>query len=72
MALSDGKRNLWCGIAAAVSALLLWAAYPPHSETLAILVALVPMLVVARLSSPKRSALIFFLFLTRKKPQTNP
>ena len=62
VALSDGKRNLWCGIAAAVSALLLWAAYPPHSETLAILVALVPMLVVARLSSPKRSALIFFLF----------
>ena len=62
VALSDGKRNLLCGIAAAVSALLLWAAYPPHSETLAILVALVPMLVVARLSSPKRSALIFFLF----------
>ena len=62
VALSDGKRNLWCGIAAAVSALLLWAAYPPHSETLAILVALVPMLVVVRLASPKRAALVFFLF----------
>ena len=62
VAFSDGKRNLWCGIAAAVSALLLWAAYPPHSETLAILVALVPMLVVVRLASPKRAALVFFLF----------
>ena len=59
---SPGKRNLWCGIAASVSALLLWAAYPPHGETFAILVALVPMLVVARLASPRRSALFFFLF----------
>ena len=62
MTLSRGKQNLWCGIAAAVSALFLWAAYPPHGETLAVLVALVPMLVVARLASPKRSALVFFLF----------
>ena len=60
--LSRGKRNLWCSIAAVVAALLLWAAYPPHNETLAILVALVPMLVVARRSSPRRSALFFFLF----------
>lgn len=45
-----------------VSALLLWAAFPPHSETLAILVALVPMLSMARLSSPGRSALFHFLF----------
>ena len=60
--LSRGKRNLWCGIAAAVSALLLWAAYPPHGETLAILIALVPVLTMARLSSPKRSAFFFFVF----------
>ena len=62
MTFSRGKKNLWCSIAAVVAALLLWAAYPPHNETLAILVALVPMLVVARRSSPKRSALFFFLF----------
>ena len=60
--LSRGKKNLWCGIAAAVSALLLWAAYPPHGETLAVLVALVPMFIVARLSSPRRSSLCFFVF----------
>ena len=62
VAFSRAKKNLWCSIAAVVAALLLWAAYPPHNETLAILVALVPMLVVARRSSPKRSALFFFLF----------
>ena len=62
MTLSRGKKNLWCGIAATVSALLLWAAYPPHGETLAVLVALVPMLVVARLSSLRRSLITFFLF----------
>ena len=60
--LSRSKTNLWCGLAAVVAALLLWAAYPPRHETLAILVALVPMLVVARRSSPKRSALFFFVF----------
>ena len=45
-----------------VAALLLWAAYPPQNETLAILVALVPMLTLARLVPPGRSALFFFLF----------
>ncbi len=59
----DGRRkNLVCGIAAAMSALLLWAAYPPHSEAFAVIVALVPMLVVVRLASPGHSALFFFLF----------
>ena len=56
------NRNIWCVIGALAAALLLWAAYPPHSETLSIIVALVPVLVVARISSPGRSALFFFLF----------
>ena len=45
-----------------VAALLLWAAYPPHGETFAVLVALVPMLVVARLVPARRAALAFFAF----------
>ena len=60
--MKNGGKNLWCVVAAGVSALLLWAAYPPQNETLAILVALMPMLVLARLASPRRSALFFFLF----------
>lgn len=55
-----GKRNLLCGIAAAVSALLLWAAYPPHSETFSILIALVPMVVLSRVCAPRVSASAFF------------
>ena len=57
-----GRKNVLCGFAAAVSALLLWAAYPPHSEVFAILVALVPILAVVRLSSPLRGATVCFLF----------
>ena len=56
------KENLICGVAAAVSALLLWAAYPPHSETFSVLVALVPMVVLSRVSSPRRSLASFFFF----------
>ena len=57
-----GKRELSIGIAAVVSALLLWAAYPPHSETFSILIALVPMMVVSRVSKPRASFFAFFLF----------
>ena len=53
---------VWRLIGAVLAALLLWAAFPPHSETLAILVALVPALVIARTSAPKRSAFFFFVF----------
>ena len=56
-----GKRNLFCGIAAAVSALLLWAAFPPHSESFSVLVALVPVMVVSRTCVPRVSALTLFL-----------
>ena len=62
MGFALGRKNVLCGVAAAVSALLLWAAYPPHSEVFAILVALVPILAVVRLSSPLRSATVCFLF----------
>lgn len=44
----------------ALSALLLWAAFPPLGETANVAFALVPLLVVARLCSPKRSALLWF------------
>ena len=56
-----GRRIAICAVAAAVSALLLWAAYPPHSETFSILVALVPLIVVSRVSAPRVSAAVFFL-----------
>lgn len=62
MGFALGRKNVLCGLAAAVSALLLWAAYPPHSEVFAILVALVPILAVVRLSSPLRGATVCFLF----------
>ena len=44
----------------ALSALLLWAAFPPLGETANVAFAIVPLLVVARLCSPKRSALLWF------------
>ena len=50
-----------CGAAAVFSALLLWAAFPPHSETFSILVALTPMIVLSRVCTPRRSATAFFL-----------
>ena len=62
MDMGKKKADLVRIIAATVSGLLLWAAYPPHGETLAILVALVPMLALARIASPRRSAFAFFVF----------
>lgn len=56
------KRNAVGSVAAVAAAVLLWAAYVPHCETFNALVALVPMLVIARACSPKRSAALFFLF----------
>ncbi len=62
MGFALGRKNVLCGLAAAVSALLLWAAYPPHSEVFAILVALVPILAAVRLTSPLRGAATCFVF----------
>lgn len=62
MSLSIGKKGVFCAVAATVSALLLWAAYPPHGETFAILVALAPMLALVRFATPSRSALSCFGF----------
>ena len=61
MTLPVWKRNLMCGAVAVVSALLLWAAFPPHSETFSILVALTPMIVLSRVCAPRRSVAAFFL-----------
>lgn len=56
------RRNIACSVAAVAAAVLLYAAYVPYRETLNVIVALVPMLVIARVSRPGRSALFFFLF----------
>ena len=48
-------------IAAALSALLLWSAYPPMGETCAIVFALAPLLAVSRLCAPKKALLTWFL-----------
>lgn len=61
MTFAAGTRNLFCVIAAVVSALLLWAAFPPNSEAFSVLVALVPVMVVSRVCAPRVSALSFFL-----------
>ena len=45
-----------------LSALLLWAAFPPMGETCAVAFALAPMLAVSRLSSPRRGAWSWFAF----------
>lgn len=55
------RNNVFGFLAALTSALLLWAAYPPHSESFAVLVALVPVLIVARHARPGKSALLCFL-----------
>ena len=56
------KRNVVGAVAAIAAAVLLWAAYVPHRETFNAIIALVPMLVIARVCAPKRSAALFFLF----------
>ena len=45
---------------AVLSAVLLWAAFPPLGEAANVAVALAPLLVVSRLCSPKRSACLWF------------
>ena len=54
------KKHIPVVGAAALSAALLVAAYPPFGETASIAVALAPLLVVARLASPKKSAWTWF------------
>ena len=54
------KKHIPVAGAALLSAALLVAAYPPFGETASIAVALAPLLVVARLASPKRSAWTWF------------
>ena len=53
-------RKIGLLVPAVLSAVLLWASFPPLGETANIAVALVPLLVVARLCSPKRSASLWF------------
>ena len=45
---------------AVLSAVLMWAAFPPMDETANVAVAVTPLLVVSRLCSPKRSAWLWF------------
>ena len=47
-------------VAAALSALLLWSAYPPMGETCAVVFALAPLLAVSRLCAPKRAGRTWF------------
>ena len=54
------KRHLPAALAALLSAALLAAAFPPFGETASIAVALAPLLVVARLASPRKSAWTWF------------
>jgi len=54
------KRLLAIAVPAAASAVLLWAAFPPAGEVACAAVALVPLLVVARLCAPRRSAAVWF------------
>ena len=54
------KRHIPVVGAAVLSAALLVAAYPPFGETASIAVALAPLLVVARLASPKKAAWTWF------------
>ncbi len=58
---SARKNAVVCAVLSAVSALLLWSAYAPRHETMNLLVALTPLLVIARVARPKRAALWFFL-----------
>ncbi len=55
------KHILHVSVPAVLSALLLWAVYPPMGEVCALAFALVPLLVVSRLGSPKRAAQSWFL-----------
>ena len=54
------KEHIPAAGAALLSAALLTAAFPPFGESASIVVALAPLLVVARLVSPKKSAWMWF------------
>ena len=54
------KRHIPAAGAALLSAALLTAAFPPFGETASIAVAISPLLVVARLASPRKSAWTWF------------
>ena len=54
-------RKIGFLVPSALSAALMWAAFPPLGEVANVAVALVPLLVVARLCAPKRSALLWFV-----------
>ena len=54
------KRHIPAAGAALLSAALLTAAFPPFGETASIAVAIAPLLVVARLASPKKAAWTWF------------
>ncbi len=56
------KKTILCACACLVSAFLLWAAFPPYDEAVNLVVALVPMLMISRIMSVKRSALLWFIF----------
>ncbi|MCQ2393475.1 MAG: apolipoprotein N-acyltransferase [Kiritimatiellae bacterium] len=52
-------KKLLALIPAALTALLLWSAYAPMNESCAIVFALVPMLVISRFCTPKRSLVLW-------------
>ena len=54
------KKHIPAVVAAALSAALLAAAFPPFGETASIAVAIAPLLVVARVASPKKAAWTWF------------
>ena len=54
------SRKIGLLVPVVLSALLLWAAFPPLGETANVAIALAPLLVLARLCSPKRSAWLWF------------
>lgn len=61
MNMKRNSRALLACAAAALSALLLWAVYPPMGEVCALAFALAPLLAVARLCAPARAARAWFL-----------
>ena len=54
------SRKMWLLAVPALSAVLLWAAFPPLGEVANIALALTPLLVVSRLCTPKRAAWLWF------------
>lgn len=54
------KEHIPAACAAALSAALLLAAFPPFGETAAVAVAIAPLLAIARLAAPKKAAWTWF------------